>query len=143
MGLGIFDVVWCVKLAHAKFSYPFEWWGGWAVLQIFLCVLTFSLFSQQISWKVVFFFLAAFQASGLCNLFCIPFLLLLPLLSFGLLGDNVIASELLPPTRLGSLPPSGLFEISLFQNSARVVSSTPSCFILRSLQIVLEAFFVI
>ena len=31
---------------------------------------------------------------------------------------------------------------SLFQKSARVVSSTPSCFILRSLQIVLDAFLV-
>ena len=93
MGLGTFGGFWCVRLVHAKASYLFEWWECWPVLQIFLCVLIFWQFLQQISLQVVFFLLVEFQALGHCNLFYILSLLLLPQLFFGLLKDNEIASE--------------------------------------------------
>ena len=109
MGLVTFGAVWYVRLVHARLSHLFLWSGGWVVLQKFLCVLIFSLFLQRISLLVVFFFLAAFQALDHCNLSDILSLLLLLQLSFGLLRDSVIASELLPLSILDNLPPSGLF----------------------------------
>ena len=80
-----------------------------ATFEIYLDVLISSQFFQQISLKVVFFLLGAFQALGRCILFHILCLLLLPQLFFGLLRENVIASWLLRLSTLDNLPPKGLF----------------------------------
>ena len=109
MVLGISGVVWSVRLVHTRFSCPFGLWVGLATFGIYLDVLISSQFFQQISLKVVFFLLGAFQALGRCILFHILCLLLLPQLFFGLLRENVIASWLLRLSTLDNLPPKGLF----------------------------------
>ena len=95
MVLGISGVVWSVRLVHTRLSCPFGLWVGLATFEIYPDVSISSQFFQQISSKVVFFLLGAFQALGRCILFHILCLLLLPQLFFGLLRENVIVSLLL------------------------------------------------
>ena len=141
MVLGISGVVWSVRLVHTRFSCPFGLWVGLATFGIYLDVLISSLFFS--ANFIESFFLLAGSISSFRSLH--PFSYSLPVIVatafLWTLERERDCLLVIAPVHTGQFASRWTLP-SLFQKSARVVLSTPSCFILLSLQMVFEAFFV-